>query len=204
MRIQSTHSSEERGLDPYFTPPEASTALLNLEAPKSIVWEPAAGNGAISRVLSQHGLKVVSSDITSYGNPEVTAGVDYLKEPLPEGVQSIITNPPYKLAQQFLEKALQEVPFVALLLRTNFLESVSRLPLFRRAPPSRVWISSRRLPMMHRQGWEGPEAPSNTCFAWFVWDSRLGSEWDSKLGWFDWEEFSSPPSITTTAAELGF
>ena len=40
------------------------------------------------------------------------------------------------------------------MLRTNFVESVSRLPFFRCSPPTRMWVSSRRLPMMHRFGWE--------------------------------------------------
>jgi hypothetical protein len=35
-----------------------------------------------------------------------------------------------------------------------------------------MWVSSRRLPMMHRFGWDGPRATSNTCYAWFIWDRR--------------------------------
>jgi len=58
------------------------------------------------------------------------------------------------------------------MLRTNFVESVSRLPFFRCSPPTRMWVSSRRLPMMHRFGWDGPRATSNTCYAWFIWDRR--------------------------------
>jgi len=36
-----------------------------------------------------------------------------------------VTNPPYKLAVRFARKALNEVPYLALLLRTNFLESTA-------------------------------------------------------------------------------
>jgi len=53
----------------------------------------------------------------------------------------------------------------------------------------RVWISSRRLPMMHRHGWQGPRASSNTCFAWFVWDER--SEQKRIIDWFDWKLITS-------------
>jgi hypothetical protein len=99
---------------------------------------------------------------------------------------AIVTNPPFQLAAQFAHKAIGEAPFVALLLRMNFLESTLRLPFFRVAPPSRVWVSSRRLPMMRRQGWQGPRAASNACHAWFIWDRAAAA--GCRLGWFDWAE----------------
>ena len=89
---------------------------------------------------------------------------------------------------RFAEKAIGETPYLALLLRTNFLESTARLRFFRMNPPARIWISSRRLPMMHRYGWQGPRAPSNTCFAWFVWDARSAQK--RVVDWFDWKEFA--------------
>jgi len=115
-------------------------------------------------------------------------GVDYLTAKPPPGVRGIVTNPPYKLAIKFAEKALRETDYLALLLRTNFLESTARLPFFRKHQPARIWISSRRLPMMHRHGWEGPRAPSNTCFAWFVWDAQ--SEQKRVVDWFDWRQIA--------------
>jgi hypothetical protein len=77
-------------------------------------------------------------------------------------------------------------PDLALLLRTNFLESTARLPFFRAHPPARVWISSRRLAMMHRHGWTGPTAPSNTCYGWFIWDASDARKCTFSGGWFDW------------------
>jgi hypothetical protein len=197
MRIQSSHEHAARGLDAYFSPPEAVHSLLRIEAdhlPRCI-WEPAAGDGAIVRPLRQAGHDVVASDIAGYGLAECDTGVDYLRAPPREGVEGIVTNPPYKLARRFVEKAVSEVPYVALLLRTNFLESTSRLPFFKKYQPARLWISSRRLPMMHRHGWQGPRAPSNTCFAWFVWDSR--SKAKCTFGWFDWrdDEPSAAPDL---------
>jgi hypothetical protein len=55
-------------------------------------------------------------------------------------------------------------------------------------PPSRIWISSRRLPMMHRYGWTGKEADSNVAYSWYVWDAS--SDDRCKLGWFDWRDYS--------------
>lgn len=198
MKIQSSHSQADRGLDPYFTPPEATRALLALEKFDSVVWEPAAGDGAISKVLIEAGKEVLSTDIADYGW-KLDYQIDYLAAAKVPGVNSIITNPPFRFALEFAIKATAQVPFVALLLRTNFLESTSRLPFFRANPPSRIWISSRRLPMMHRHGWTGPEAPSNTCHAWFIWDksSVLGRQ----INWFDWADYQ--PVTRVNPNDLG-
>ena len=190
MRIQGSHHHVDRGLDAYFSPPEAVFSLLNIESsylPK-FIWEPAAGDGAIVRPLQAAGFRVIASDIADYGLAGCRIGVDYLSaKPVP-GIEGIVTNPPYKLAVRFAKKALRETRYLALLLRTNFLESTARLQFFRRHQPARIWISSRRLPMMHRHGWKGPRAPSNTCFAWFVWDAR--SEQKRVVDWFDWKQIT--------------
>lgn len=186
MRIQSSHKLEDRGLDAYFTPIEAVTSLIELEQSSipAHIWEPAAGDGAIVHPLKAAGYKVQSSDIADYGLRECKT-LDYLKASPLDGIQAIITNPPFRLAMPFAEKALKEVSYLALLLRTNFLESTSRMKFFRTHEPSRIWISSRRLPMMHRYGWTGPQAPSNTCHAWFIWDKK--SETKREINWFDWK-----------------
>lgn len=195
MRIQSSHHHADRGLDAYFSPPEAVISLLRIEADylPTHVWEPAAGDGAIVRPFKAAGYKIVASDIEDYGLEDCQIGIDYLKAQIPAGVQAVVTNPPYKLAVRFAEKALHEVPYLALLLRTNFLESTARLPFFRKHQPARIWISSRRLPMMHRHGWKGPRAPSNTCFAWFIWDQNAQQK--RVVDWFDWKH--APARVDT-------
>jgi hypothetical protein len=134
MRIQSSHSRAARGLDANFSPPEATAALLAIERGKipQRLWEPAAGDGAgaIARPLRAAGFIVVATDLVDYGGAGIIPGIDYLTAPLPRGVQGMITNPPFRKAVEFAEKALAEVPYVALLLRTNFLESKGRLPFF--------------------------------------------------------------------------
>jgi hypothetical protein len=181
----------DRGLDAYFSPPEATVSLLSIEGqylPKCI-WEPAAGDGAIVRPLIQAGFQVFASDLIDYGLENCDTGVDYLKAAPRRETHGIVTNPPYKLAMKFAEKALRETFYLALLLRTNFLESTARIDFFREHQPARIWISSRRLPMMHRHGWQGKRAPSNTCFAWFVWDRR--SDTKCVVDWFDWKEIAA-------------
>jgi hypothetical protein len=188
MLIQNSAIAEDRGLDAYFTPIEAVLALLDLERRNmpTLLWEPACGDGAIVKPLRKHGFEVWASDIVDYGCPDSKIK-DYLRTRIDRPERGIVTNPPFKLALDFAQKAVHESYYTALLLRTNFLESVERLTFFRRTPPSRIWISSRRLPMMHRFGWTGPKASSNTCHAWFIWQT------DRVTGvpiiqWFDWQE----------------
>jgi hypothetical protein len=55
--------------------------------------------------------------------------------------------------------------------------------------PSRVWFSSRRLPMMHRHGWAGPRASSNVTYCWMVWQSA--SSRGPIVDWFDWKDLAN-------------
>jgi hypothetical protein len=183
LRINASHTHAERGLDCYWTPPEATRALMRIERlPKSIA-DPCCGTGAILDVLKASGHIVYGSDIVNYGWPHAVVR-DYLAEPVEMNGVAIVTNPPFRLAEKFIRKAIAEgCGYHAWLLRTNFLESIGRLPLWRDHPPNRVWFSSRRLPMMHREGWAGPRATSNQAFAWFVWD---GSQEKRRFGHFDW------------------
>jgi hypothetical protein len=172
-------------LDAYMSPVEAVHALVHVEGERlpQVLWEYGAGTGNIVTALRQSGRTCYASDIFDYGFPG-TKIEDYA-DAVPEwDVEGIVTNPPFNRALQFLQKSISEVPYVAYLLRTNWLESTRRLPFFKEHPPARVWVFSRRLPMMHRHGWTGPTAASNVAYAWFVFDVR--SDTKKVLGWVDW------------------
>jgi hypothetical protein len=197
MRLQSRHTSGDRflDLDSYMSPPCAVQSLIAIEGDRipPRLWEPCAGDcTGMVLPLRSAGYHVETSDIADYGVTYSFDG-DILTGECPINVQGVVTNPPFKPALRFVTAALRVVPYSAWLLRTNWLESVGRLPFFRQHPPARIWISSRRLPMMHRYGWNGPQASSNTCFAWFVWDAATTQK--GVIGWFDWSEH-----ITTAAA----
>jgi hypothetical protein len=182
-RINSTHSSADRGLDAYWTPPEATGALLKLESLPQSIADPCCGSGAILNVLAAAGHITFGSDIVDYGWPN-TVIRDYLAGPIEMNGVGLVTNPPYRLAESFIRKAISDrCHYHAWLLRLNFLESMRRKAFFEANPPSRIWVSSRRLPMMHRLGWTGPVAPSNHCFAWFIWAASCEK---SRVGFFDW------------------
>src|SRR4029450_10168357 len=91
-----------------------------------------------------------------------------LERMLPAGVELICTYPPFKLAEKFVAHALHLCPRVVMLLPLAFLESERRRGILEDL--ARVHVFRKRLPMMHRDGWQGPRARSRMCFAWFVWD----------------------------------
>lgn len=187
VRIQSRNEYNDGldDLDPYSTCAEAIASLIALESgrlPRRI-WEPAAGDGAIVYPLRATGRLVIASDIHDYG-VEGCAIYDYLTAEPPQRIEGIVTNPPYKRALQFAEKALVEVPYVALLVRSNFdVEGVKRMPFRARHPPTRIWRSARRLPMMHRYGWTGNRAPSNTPHCWLVWERGAARQYPQDFDW---------------------
>jgi len=173
----------ERGVDLYETPAVAVEALLRVEEIPHCIWEPAAGPGSIVRVLRDHGHAVIASDIIDYGNLHFAR--DFLTEiGMPAGVEAIVTNPPYRIAEEFGEHALQLCPLVIMLLRLAFLESERRCSILENRGLSRVHVFRRRLPMMHRAGWEGRKANSGMAFGWFVWDRQhLGLATIQRISW---------------------
>ena len=190
LRINSTHDFSERGLDAYFTCPEAIRSLIALEGPRlpRRIWEPAAGDGAIVRELIASGRQVVASDVQDYGLADCRI-LDYLTAPRMVGVNGIVTNPPYRRAMEFAMKAIAEVPYVALLTRLNFdAEGVSRMPFRQRHPPTRIWKSAQRFPMMHRHGYAGKKSTSNVGYWWLVWQHDAPREFPED---YDWKELLS-------------
>jgi hypothetical protein len=165
------HPHSDRGLDCCSTPAIATEKLLGVERLPHRVWNPCAGLGGIDAVLRKAGHDVIACDLCDYGTPEVAAGLDFLATIYaPRDCSAIVMNPPYRWAQQFAEHALRLVPCVFMLGRLAFLESERRARLFNRGHLVRVHVFRKRLPMMHRHGWNGPRASSAIPFAWFVFN----------------------------------
>jgi hypothetical protein len=167
LRTQA-HPLSERGDDLYETPEVATEALLEAEN----IPQPAAGFAAIVRVLRRHGHRVYASDLRHYDSPFLDGGGrDFLKERwLPDdGVEAILTNPPYQLATEFVAHGIKLCPKVYMLCKLTFAESQRRTEILDSGQLARIYLFKSRLPMMHRHGWQGPKASSAFCFAWFCW-----------------------------------
>ena len=97
----------------------------------------------------------------------------------------IITNPPYKYAQQFVEHALsitQEGTKLAFFMKLLFLEGQKRRTLFKNAPPKRIWISSSRI-LCAKNGKFDNSKSSAVAYCWFVWKKKFKG--NPTIGWFN-------------------
>ena len=172
-------------LDDFPTPPWATRALCEwlstrYETGGMSCREPAANRGFMVRPLREYFSTVVASDIHDYG-----AGFpqeDYLSGSTSLPVDWTITNPPFRLAQQFIECALRNSGRgVAVIVRTAFLEGKSRYEdLFSVSPPTDVLQFVERVPMV--KGMYNNKASTATAYCWLVWD-KGGSHCGTRLGW---------------------
>lgn len=181
----SNHSDKERqSHDYYATEPKATELLLEEETFAPVVWECACGEGHMAKVLEEKGYQVISTDLIyrGYGNEE---SVDFLHEPVAEFDGDIITNPPYKYALQFVDKALERVKpgrKVAMFLKLQFLEGKSRKQFFLKHPPKTVYVSSSRL--ICAMNGEFEKYPSSAvAYAWFVWEK--GYKGNPEIKWIN-------------------
>lgn len=118
--------NEREENDYYATEPKALEMLCDLETFAPNVWECACGEGHLSEVLLNRGYNVISSDLVDRGYGY--SGVDFLQITKPfDG--DIITNPPYKYAKEFVERALEIVTDghkVAMFLKVQFFGGKSK------------------------------------------------------------------------------
>src|SRR5262249_17487365 len=108
------HPLAERGNDLYETPAVAVKALLRVEHLPHRLWGRGWGRGAIVRPLRAAGHEV-PSDLVDCGNPTHFYRRDFVMEKLPTGCGAIVTNPPYKLAEEFAAHAIEICPLVVML-----------------------------------------------------------------------------------------
>jgi len=174
QRIEASDS-----LDDYPTPRWAVRALCEKvlwKSPNQLnydCWEPACGRGHMAETLKEYFDKVYATDIHDYGYGGVE---DFLLERnAGTKVAWIVTNPPFRLAEKFIQQAHRHARRgVAMLVRTSFLESIGRYEnIFKDNPPSQVAQFVERVPMV--KGRYDPKAVTATSYCWMIWD-KLGEK----------------------------
>lgn len=132
----SSHADAERQQNDYYaTDPFAAQLLLQEEVFSDHIWECACGEKHLSNVFEADGYQVRSSDLIDRCGNEV---YDFLSDENTLWDGDIITNPPYKFATQFVQKAIDIIPKgrkVAMFLKLQFLEGKERRKLFEKYPP---------------------------------------------------------------------
>lgn len=183
----SNHTEQEReGNDYYATDPMAIDALegaLGGSIPHKI-WEPACGEGHLSKRLVEFGHDVISTDLIDRGYGSVQ---DFLlADRMPDDCECIITNPPYKYATEFVLHALDLLPeggICAMFLKTFFLEGkIRREKIFNTFPPKFLLQFSGRIICAKNGEFEKyKKVGSAAAYAWFVWEKGYNDE--PKIKW---------------------
>lgn len=134
--VESMKKWDRKPADVYPTPEECTQAVFNALGipPGTRIWEPACGNGKVSRVLRLNGLEVISTDLRHTGYGE--GGVDFLTAKCPPDCKWIFTNPPFSIAEEFIRHALTMVPNVVMLLKSNYWHAGRCLALFENHRPT--------------------------------------------------------------------
>jgi hypothetical protein len=170
--------------DFYRTPPVATLGLLSVEDLPGPVWEPACGDGAISKVLIERGHTVRSSDLVERGYG--AAGVDFLKMRPSFDFDCIVTNPPFLDMTRFAVRAHRLAPAKTCLVGRLLLLEGHRGKMFGDMGLTRVWAFTRRM-NMPPDGYDKPVRESGlggmVAFAWYVWER--GHSGPTTVGWID-------------------
>lgn len=162
--------TERETNDYYATEPKALELLLELESFDENVWECACGEGHLAKILEAHGHKVLSTDLIDRGYG--LGGIDFLQCNIPYN-GDIITNPPYKYALEFVEKAIDLIPVghkVAMFLKLQFLEGKARRAFFEKSPPTTIYVSSSRLHCAMNGDFDKYRKSNAVAYAWFIWE----------------------------------
>lgn len=179
----SNHATEDRQLEDYYaTDPIAMIKLLEIEQFNKNIWECASGENHLVAPMVEAGYNVRTSDLIK--RTPTTEQLDFL-ECTDSWDGDIITNPPYKYAQQFVEKGMELINDgnrVALFLKLQFLEGKKRRDLFTKYPPKLVYVSSSRIKCAKNGDFDKYDS-SAIAYAWFIWEK--GYKGDTVIKWFN-------------------
>lgn len=177
--------------DNYSTPRWAVDALFDQgESFHGITLEPACGEGNIVRATLDRfpDSEVHSSDLRLLPNPDLRVRSHSQEDffTATRVADNVITNPPFSIAQEFVEEALRKAKCkVAFLMRLQFLEGKKRYHFFQESPPTYVYVFSERLslyPEGHPDAGEFAKG-GTMAYAWYVWDKRMAVGEPSSILW---------------------
>ncbi len=191
MSIQSSHiagGGNHRAEDDFYaTDPEAVKMLLSSADFKDRYirhfLEPCVGKGHIADTVANFQNITEDSQIT--GIDKIDRGwkgtivSDFLDIKMPVSYyDTIITNPPYDQAEDFIRKSLTLLApngKAAFFLKLHFLESECRADLFDYFPPERIYVFRKRMSTWRNGEERNPEGKKWTttmCHAWFIWEKN--------------------------------
>lgn len=178
----SNHSEKDRETNDYYaTDPHALEIFLNKLQEDGVelhndIWECACGEGHLSEVLKNRGYKVFSTDLMARGYEDNQ--IDFLKYEGEDVLFDILTNPPYKNAKEFVEKALEIQAngyYTIMFLKIQFLEGQARKEMFKKYPPKYIYVNSTRQLCAMNGEFEKYKTTA-ICYCWYIWEKGFKGE----------------------------
>ena len=177
--------------DYYATNPKAVTMLLNkYDFYANTILEPCVGGGHIVKAINDfynNTKEFVCLDLVDRGYPN-TIVQDFLTWKTDKKFEGIITNPPFSLAQEFIEKGMELLTDngqMAMFLKIQFLESAKRKEFFEKYPPKYIYVFRDRMATWNNGNEVDPSTgkkwATTFCHAWFVWEK--GSKTEPIIRW---------------------
>ena len=175
--ISATNRGSTRAVADFYATPEKTVHnfLDNYNLKDGNILEPTAGNGNIVKVIKEReSNKHITSveireeeynNLSKYSNEVITT--DFLNWQPTNTYKTIISNPPYSIAQEIIEKCFEianKDTEIIMLLRTAFLESKKRYSFWQKHPLNKLYVLSQR-PSFTGKGTDA------TSYAWFIWNS---------------------------------
>lgn len=167
--------------DFYPTPEYVTEALLEREKFVGSIWEPASGDGSMSKVLEKYYGNVTSSDIRTGKDVYGYQGIDFLTTPISK-THNIVTNPPFKYGKDFVIQAKKIACFkIAMFLKLSFLEGAKRHDFFKDKdfPLKKIYVFSKRVTLSPKG--IVPKNKGLIAYAWYVWDKE--HEGEATINW---------------------
>lgn len=180
INISATNRGSKRIDSDFYATPLSTIAnfLHSYNIKNGNLLEPCAGNGNIIKALRQFygysnhitACEIREEEIQNLkhnGANEVYIG-DFLNYQPTTKFKTIISNPPYSIAQEIIEKCFEiadEDTEIIMLLRTAFLESKKRYNFWQKHPLNGLYVLSQR-PSFTGKGTDA------TSYAWFIWNGN--------------------------------
>lgn len=184
LGINKNGTTSEREAADYYTTDQTAVEqfvkhieMLRGHISNSIIWEPACGCGNISEVLKKNRYRVISSDLHDRGYG--SSGVDFLKTDTSFSVpyctiNTIITNPPYSLANEFILHAMDILPDFGryfALMNLSYLTGIQRHEtIYKKGYLRAIHIYPHRINCYKNNINTGHSSPVN--YAWFEFMKR--------------------------------
>lgn len=167
-RVKSSTDREEN--DFYATSYETTEYLLQFESFHHRIIEPACGEGHISSVLIKAGYNVQSFDIIDRGYG--LCGIDFLQDSIFDkfkGQADLVINPPYSLAIEFINRALEITHRkAAILLPVDYLNRLNWCPHLKT-----VLCFARHTDIAKNADFKLYHGKNMKDYGWFIFDTTF-------------------------------